>query len=52
MVKAVAAAMPAVAVLMTMEVAPGAPQEPVMVATDASPAANVGVAVVAKNPLG
>ena len=53
MVKAVFAAMPALAVVMTMEVAPGAAEVTVMVATDVEPAALfAGVAVVAKNPLG
>ena len=53
MVKAVFAAMPATAVVMTMEVAPGAAEVAVMVATDAVPAALfAGVAVVAKNPAG
>ena len=53
MVKAVFAAMPALAVVMTMEVAPGAAEVAVMVATDAVPAALfAGVAVVAKNPVG
>ena len=53
MVKVVFAAMPATAVVMTMEVAPGAAEVAVMVATDAVPAALfAGVAVVAKNPLG
>ncbi len=53
MVKAVFAAMPAIAVVMTMEVAPGAAEVAVMVATDVEPAALfAGVAVVAKNPEG
>ena len=53
MVKAVFAAKPATAVVMTMEVAPGAAEVAVMVATDAVPAALfAGVAVVAKNPVG
>ena len=53
MVKAVFAAIPATAVVMTMEVAPGAAEVAVMVATDAVPAALfAGVAVVAKNPVG
>jgi len=53
MVKAVFAAIPATAVVMTMEVAPGAAEVAVMVATDAVPAAlAAGVAVVAKNPVG
>ena len=53
MVKAVSAAMPATAVVMTIEVAPGAAEVAVMVATDAVPAALfAGVAVVAKNPAG
>ena len=53
MVKAVFAAMPAAAVVMTMEVAPGAAEVAVMVATDVEPAALfAGVAVVAKNPAG
>ena len=53
MVKAVFAAMPAFAVVMTMEVAPGAAEVAVMVATDVEPAALfAGVAVVAKNPAG
>ena len=47
------AAIPATAVVMTMEVAPGAAEVAVMVATDAVPAALfAGVAVVAKNPAG
>jgi len=53
MVNAVFAVMPAIAVVMTMEVAPGAAEVAVMAATDAVPAALfAGVAVVAKNPLG
>ena len=53
MVKAVFAAMPATAVVMTMEVAPGAAEVAVMIATDVVPAALfAGVADVAKNPLG
>ncbi len=52
MVNTVLAAMPMVAVVTTIAVAVGAAEVPVMVATDASPAANVGVAVVAKNPEG
>jgi len=52
MVKAVFAAMPATAVVMTMEVAVGAAEVAVMVATDVPPAAIVGVAPVAKNPEG
>ena len=53
MVKAVFAAMPATAVVMTMEVAPGAAEVAVMVATDVEPAALfAGVAVVAKNTAG
>ena len=53
MVKAVFAGMPAIAVVMTMEVAPGAAEVAVMVATDVEPAALfAGVAVVAKNPAG
>ena len=53
MVKAVFAAIPATAVVMTIEVAPGAAEVAVMVATDAVPAALcAGVAVVAKNPVG
>ena len=52
-VKAVFAGMPATAVVMTMEVAPGAVEVAVMVATDVVPAALfAGVAVVAKNPSG
>ena len=53
MMKAVFAAMPATAVVMTMEVAPGAAEVAVMVATDVVPAALfAGVADVAKNPTG
>ncbi len=53
MVKAVFAAMPAFAVVMTMEVAPGAVEVAGMIATDVVPAALfAGVAVVAKNPTG
>ncbi len=53
MVKAVFAAMPAFAVVMTMEVAPGAVEVAVMIATDVVPAALLkGVAHVEKNPEG
>ena len=53
MVKAVFAAMPAFAVVMTMEVAPGAAEVAVIAATDAVPAALfAGAAHVAKNPAG
>ncbi len=53
MVKAVFAAMPAIAVVMTMEVAPGAVEVAIMVATDVVPALlAAGVADVAKNPKG
>jgi len=53
MVKAVFAAMPATAVVMTMEVAPGAAEVAVIAATDVVPAALfAGVAPVAKNPEG
>ena len=52
MVKGVFAAMPATAVVMTMEVNVGAAEVAVMVATDVPPAAIVGVAPVAKNPEG
>ena len=53
MVKAVFAAMPATAVVMTMEVAPGAAEVAVIPATDVEPAKLfAGVAVVAKNPAG
>ena len=53
MVKAMSAAMPAFAVVMTMEVVPGAAEVAVMVATDVVPAALLkGVADVAKNPEG
>jgi hypothetical protein len=53
MVKAVFAAMPATAVVMTMEVAPGAAEVAVIPATDVEPARLfAGVAVVAKNPAG
>jgi len=53
MVNAVFAAMPAIAVVMTMEVAPGAAEVAVIAATDVEPAALfAGVAVVAKNPEG
>jgi len=51
MVKGVSAAMPAVPGVITIWV-DDMVQAPVMVATDASPAANVGVGVVAKNPEG
>ena len=47
------AAMPAAAVVMTMEVAPGAAEVAVISPTDAVPARLfAGVAVVAKNPAG
>jgi len=53
MVNAVFAPMPMTAVVMTMEVAPGAAEVAVMIATDVVPAALfAGVAHVAKNPLG
>ncbi len=53
MVKAVFAAMPAIAVVMTMEVAPGAAEVAVMVATDVVPAMlAAGAGVAAKNPGG
>ena len=53
MVKAVFAGMPAIKVLMTMEVAVGAAEVAVIVGTDVVPAAlAAGVADVAKNPLG
>ncbi len=53
MVKVVPAAIPATAVEMTMEVAPGAAEVAVIVGTDVVPAAlAAGVADVAKNPLG
>ncbi len=53
MVKAVAAAIPVVAVVMTMAVAVGWAEVAVMVPTDVVPAAlTAGVAVVAKNPDG
>ena len=53
MVKAVAAAIPATAVVMTMAVAVGWAEVAVMVGTDVVPAALfAGVAVVAKNPDG
>ena len=53
MVKAAPAGMPAAAVVMTMEAAPGAAEVAVMPGTDVEPAALAeGVAVVAKNPDG
>jgi len=53
MVKTAPAAAPATAVVMTMEVAPGAADVAVIVATEAVVAAlAVGVADVAKNPEG
>ena len=52
MVKAVPAGMLENAVVMTIEVAPGADTCPVMVATDASPATKKYEAVAAKNPDG
>ena len=52
MVKAVSAAMPATAVVMTMEVAPGAEEVAVMIATDVVPAALLKGVAVAKNPEG
>ncbi len=53
MVKAVLAGMPATAVMMTMEVAPGAAEVAVMDGTEVEPAELAeGVAVVAKNPEG
>ena len=52
MVKAVPAGMLENAVVMTIEVAPGADTCPVMVATDASPATKLDEAVAAKNPDG
>ena len=53
MVKGVLAGMPVIAVVMTMEVAVGAAEVAVIVATDVVPAIlATGVAVVAKNPDG
>ena len=53
MVKAVLAEMPAIKVLMMMEVAPGAAEVAVIVETDVVPAAlAAGVADAAKNPFG
>ncbi len=52
MVKAVPAGMPEIEVEMRIEVAERADTVAIMVATDASPATKVGVAVVAKNPVG
>ena len=44
--------MPTVAVVITIEVAPGADAVPVMAATVAAPEKKVGVADAAKNPDG
>ena len=52
MVKAVAAGMPTVSVVMTIEVAVGADANAIMVATDAGIVKKVGVADAAKNPDG
>ena len=52
MVKAVFASMPATAVVMTIAVKVGASEVAVMIGMEVSPAATVGVAVVAKNPEG
>ena len=52
MVKVVFASMPATAVVMTIAVKVGASEVAVMIGTEVSPFAIVGVAVVAKNPEG
>ena len=52
MVRVVAGPTSIPAMVMTIEVAPGADAVAVMVATDAAPANIMGVADVAKNPFG